>query len=165
MVRCSYKRRDPPRHEQPAAVSVLISHFSLHRTPLGNRYSYFRTLQRASTTVTVRSSNKYLRRCCQPVPETGSSRPLAAAALAIPDLAAFIFSAYCTALAPGQHLNPVRTRCWRSLRRTRWTKAARLCQYAERLLLCSAHRPTLARIEAPPEGAAKFPYASQTYSL
>jgi hypothetical protein len=33
------KRRNRPRKEQPAAVPVLASHFSLHRTPPGNGYS------------------------------------------------------------------------------------------------------------------------------
>jgi hypothetical protein len=33
-----------------------------------------------------------------PYSDTGSSRPVAAAALAIPDLAALIFSAYCSGI-------------------------------------------------------------------
>jgi hypothetical protein len=39
IARFKYKRRDLPRNEQPAAVSVLTSHFSLHRTPPGSGYS------------------------------------------------------------------------------------------------------------------------------
>jgi hypothetical protein len=46
----------------------------------------------------IPSSGNYVRACFSsgfPYSETASSRPVAAAALAIPDLATLIFSAYC----------------------------------------------------------------------
>jgi hypothetical protein len=54
----------------------------------------------------IPSSGNYVGACFSsglPYSETDSSRPVAAAALAIPDLAALIFSAYCSGIRVDFH--------------------------------------------------------------
>jgi hypothetical protein len=69
--------------------------------------SFFSTLLcsialRAASIARLHDSRKNLPQRSYP-PKSGSSRPVAAAALAIPDLAASIFSAYCSGMRVDFH--------------------------------------------------------------